>query len=84
MKMKASDVAKPKVNEIQLKLAFEYLNVKEQHKAALTEVIIYGVTSYEAEKQHKLSPETIRPKVKRLEAYFESCVAFVSKGDSNK
>ena len=83
MELKAKDIVKPKINDIQLELAFEYLNVKEIHRAALTDVIINDSTSYEAEKQHNLSPETLRAKVIRLEAYFKSCVAFVSMGDSS-
>jgi uncharacterized Fe-S cluster-containing radical SAM superfamily protein len=75
-KVLVSKTGEVQINKAQLLLAFEYLNVKELHKAALTDVIINGSTSYEAEKIHNLSPETLRAKVLRLEAYFRTCKAF--------
>jgi hypothetical protein len=75
-KVLVSKTSEVQINKAQLLLAFEYLNVKELHKAALTDVIINGSTSYEAEKIHNLSPETLRAKVLRLEAYFRTCKAF--------
>jgi hypothetical protein len=64
------------INKSQLLIIFDYLNVKPQHKAALIDVFIEGLSSYEAENKHELPVMTVRPKVNRINRYVESCEEF--------
>jgi hypothetical protein len=68
----------------QLLVAFNYLNVKVHHRPALIDVFINSLSSYEAEKKHKLPTMTVRSKVTRLESYIDSCKAFNSAGCADK